>query len=87
MIRERVQEGISIEPQAAQRIMTAVQRSVENFTKRGLLPVFLTGANVRRHLRQLISHYLPQTAVLSHNEIADGVKIQSLGIIRWSDES
>jgi hypothetical protein len=25
--------------------------------------------------------------VLSHNEIADGVKIQSLGIIRWSDES
>jgi flagellar biosynthesis protein FlhA len=87
MIRERVQEGISIEPQAAQRIMTAVQRSVENFTKRGLLPVFLTGTNVRRHLRQLISHYLPQTAVLSHNEIADGVKIQSLGIIRWSDES
>jgi flagellar biosynthesis protein FlhA len=87
MIRERAQEGISIEPQAAQRIMTAVQRSVENFTKRGLLPVFLTGANVRRHLRQLIGHYLPQTAVLSHNEIADGVKIQSLGVIRWSDES
>jgi flagellar biosynthesis protein FlhA len=87
MIRERVQEGISIEPQAAQRIMTAVQRSVENFAKRGLLPVFLTAAGIRRHLRQLIAHYLPQTAVLSHNEIADGVKIQSLGVIRWSDES
>jgi flagellar biosynthesis protein FlhA len=87
MIRERVQEGISIEPQAAQRIMTAVQRSVENFTKRGVLPVFLTGAAVRRHLRQLIGHYMPQVAVLSHNEIPDGVNIQSLGIIRWSDES
>ena len=87
MIRERVQEGISLEPQAAQRIMTAVQRSVESFTKRGLLPVFLSGASVRRHLRQLISHYIPQVAVLSHNEVADGVKIQSLGIIRWADES
>jgi flagellar biosynthesis protein FlhA len=86
MIRERVKEGISIEPHTAQRIMTAVQRSVESFTKRGLLPVFLTAAGVRRHLRQLISHYMPQIAVLSHNEIADGVKIQSLGIIRWSDE-
>jgi flagellar biosynthesis protein FlhA len=87
MIRERVQEGISIEPQAAQRIMTAVQRSIENFTKRGVLPVFLTGVAVRRHLRQLIGHYMPQVAVLSHNEIPDGVNVQSLGIIRWSDES
>ncbi len=87
LIRERLQEGISIEPQVTQRIMTAVQRSVEGFTKRGLLPVFLASASVRRHLRQMISHYMPQIAVLSHNEIADGVKVQSLGIIRYGDES
>jgi flagellar biosynthesis protein FlhA len=87
LVRERLQEGISIEPQVTQRIMTAVQRSVESFTKRGLLPVFLAGTGVRRHLRQMISHYMPQIAVLSHNEIADGVKVQSLGIIRCSDES
>jgi flagellar biosynthesis protein FlhA len=87
LIRERVKEGVSIEPHEAQKIMSAVQSSVETFTKRGLLPVYLTGAAVRRHLRQLISHYMPQIAVLSHAEIADGVKIQSLGIIRCSDES
>jgi len=87
LVRERVQEGASLEPQSAQRIMTAVQRSVESFAKRGLLPVFLAGTGVRRHLRQLIGHYLPQIAVLSHNEIPDGFNIQSLGIIRWSDES
>ncbi len=87
LIRERLQEGIAVEPQVTQRIMTAVQHSVESFTKRGLLPVFLTGASVRRHLRQIICHYMPQIAVLSHNEIADGVKVQSLGIIRYGDES
>jgi len=87
LIRERAHEGISIEPHNAQRIMTAVQQAVEAFGKRGLLPVFLTAAGVRRHLRQLISHYLPQIAVLSHNEIASGTKIQSLGVIRWHDES
>ena len=87
MIRERAQEGVHLEPQAAQRLMTAVQQAVETFGKRGLLPVFLTAVGVRRHLRQLISHYLPQIAVLSHNEIAGGVKIQSLGVLRWSDES
>jgi flagellar biosynthesis protein FlhA len=87
MIRERAQEGVNLEPQAAQRIMTAVQQAVETFGKRGLLPVFLTASSVRRHLRQLISHYLPQIAVLSHNEIAGTVKIQSLGVLRWNDES
>jgi flagellar biosynthesis protein FlhA len=87
LIRERVQEGINLEPQVAQRIMTAVQQAVEIFGRRGLLPVFLTAAGVRRHLRQLISHYLPQIAVLSHNEIAAGVKIQSLGVLRWNDDS
>jgi flagellar biosynthesis protein FlhA len=86
LIRERAQEGITIEPQIAQRIMTAVQQAVETFGKRGLLPVFLTAASVRRHLRQLISQYLPQIAVLSHNEISGGVKIQSLGVLRWNDE-
>jgi len=87
LVRERLQEGVTLEPQSAQRIMTAVQGSVENFAKRGLLPVFLVGAGVRRHLRQLIGHYMPQVAVLSHNEIPDGVNIQSLGIIRWNDDS
>jgi flagellar biosynthesis protein FlhA len=87
MIRERAQDGITIEPHVAQRIMTAVQQAVETFGKRGLLPVFLTAASVRRHLRQLISQYLPQIAVLSHNEIAGGVKIQSLGVLRCNDES
>ena len=87
MIRERAKEGIAIEPMDAQRIMSAVQSSVETFTKRGLLPVFLTAGAIRRHLRQLISHYMPQIAVLAHGEIADGVKIQSLGIIRCSDEA
>ena len=87
LIRERAQEGISIEPQNAQRIMAAVQTAVEVFGRRGLLPVFLTASGVRRHLRQLISHYLPQIAVLSHNEIASGARIQSLGMVRWSNES
>jgi flagellar biosynthesis protein FlhA len=87
IIRERAHEGINLEPQVAQRIMTAVQQAVETFGKRGFLPVFITAASVRRHLRQLISHYLPQIAVLSHNEIAGGVKLQSLGVLRWNDES
>jgi flagellar biosynthesis protein FlhA len=87
IIRERAQENIAVDPRVAQRILTGVQRSVEIFGRRNLLPVFLTGSSVRRHFRQLVSQYLPQITVLSHNEIASGVKIQSLGVLRWADEA
>ncbi|MBI3304276.1 MAG: flagellar biosynthesis protein FlhA [Deltaproteobacteria bacterium] len=85
VIRDSIQEGMALEPQTAQLIVNSVQQAVETFTSRGLLPVLLASPGVRRYVRQLLSRYLPQIAVLSHNEIAEGVKIQSLGMIRWHD--
>jgi flagellar biosynthesis protein FlhA len=86
-VRDAVQTGVAMDPKVARRIVSAVQRAVEVFASRGYVPVLLTAPAVRRHLRQLISHYLPQIVVLSHNEIAAGVKVQSLGVLRWTDEA
>jgi flagellar biosynthesis protein FlhA len=85
VIRDSVHEGTALDPQAAQRIINGVQRAVETFTAKGLLPVLLTTAGVRRHLQQLVTRYLSQITILSHSEITDGVKIQSLGVIRWNN--
>jgi flagellar biosynthesis protein FlhA len=82
MLRESAQENMSLEPQAAQRIVSAARQAMDAFSARGLVPVFLASGDVRRHLRQLLSHYLKQIVVLSHREISDGVKIQSLGVIK-----
>jgi flagellar biosynthesis protein FlhA len=84
-VRESVQEGIALDPQTAQRLVSSVQQGVETFTARGLLPVLLTSPNVRRYVRQLIGRYVPQVAVLSYNEVAEGVKVQSLGVIGLND--
>jgi flagellar biosynthesis protein FlhA len=84
-VRESVQEGIAIDPQTAQRLVNSVQQGVETFTTRGLLPVLLTSPTVRRYVRQLVGRYVPQLAVLSYNEIAEGVKVQSLGVIGLND--
>ncbi len=84
-LRDSVQEGLAIDPQIAQRLVHNVQQGVEAFTTRGLLPVLLTSPNVRRHARQLLGRYIPQLAVLSFSEIAEGVKIQSLGVIGLHD--
>jgi flagellar biosynthesis protein FlhA len=87
VIRDSLQEGQPIDPQTTQRIIHGVQRAVETFTAKGLLPIFLTTANVRRHLQQLLSRYVSQITILAHSEITDGVKIQSLGVMRWNNGS
>jgi flagellar biosynthesis protein FlhA len=85
VMRDSVQEGMPLDPQTAQHFVNSVQQVVETFTARGLLPVILASPGIRRYVRQLLSRYFSQIAVLSHNEIAEGVKIQSLGVIRWND--
>jgi len=87
LLRDNMQEGVAMDPQIAQRLVTSVQQAVETFTSRGLLPVLLTSPNVRRYARQLFGRYVPQLAVLSYNEVAEGVKIHSLGIVGGSDGS
>jgi flagellar biosynthesis protein FlhA len=87
IIRDSLQEGQPIDPQTTQRIIHGVQRAVETFTAKGLMPIFLTTASVRRHLQQLLSRYVSQITILAHSEITDGVKIQSLGVMRWHNGS
>ena len=48
VIHEGTQEGTTIDPQTVQRIITGVQRAIETFGSRGLLPVLLTNTVVRR---------------------------------------
>ena len=84
-LRDGTREGMALDPEAAQGLVRAVQQAVETFATRGLVPIILASGPVRRHLKQLMSHYLPQVVVLSHNEIADGAKIQSLGVVRRKD--
>jgi flagellar biosynthesis protein FlhA len=85
ILRDSVQDGLAMDPQIAQRLVNNVQQGIEPFTARGLLPVLLTSPNVRRYARQLLGRYVPQLAVLSYSEVAEGVKIQSLGVIGLND--
>jgi flagellar biosynthesis protein FlhA len=49
-------------------------------------PVLLCDANLRPHLRQLVERYIPTLAVLSHNEVDRQVTVQTLDVVRLSDE-
>jgi flagellar biosynthesis protein FlhA len=72
---------LAIEPNMAQRIISAIRSMADRSNISGSQPVLLASPSIRRHVRKLIERYLPQLAVLSHNEIPQNIKIQSLGVV------
>ena len=47
----------------------------------GRRPVIVCSSRVRRHIRRLAEQAFPQLAVVSHNEIVPGVRVESAGLV------
>jgi flagellar biosynthesis protein FlhA len=72
---------LALEPNTAQQIITMIRSMADRFGMSGAQPVLLASPSIRRHVRKLIERFVPHMAVLSHNEIPQNVKIQSLGVV------
>ncbi|MGE3550083.1 MAG: flagellar biosynthesis protein FlhA [Geobacter sp.] len=72
---------LAIEPASAQQIIASIRTLVDRFGMYGAQPVVLASPSIRRHVKKLIERFVPHVAVLSHNEIPQNVKIQSLGVV------
>ncbi|HEY3308112.1 MAG TPA: flagellar biosynthesis protein FlhA [Desulfuromonadaceae bacterium] len=72
---------LAVEPNIAQQIITSIRTTFERGSMGGVQPVLLASPSIRRHVRKLIERFVPHLAVLSHNEIPQNVKIQSLGVV------
>jgi flagellar biosynthesis protein FlhA len=72
---------LAIEPSTAQNIIAVIRSMSDRFGSAGAQPLLLASPSIRRHVRKLIERFVPHMAVLSHNEIPQNVKIQSLGVV------
>lgn len=75
---------LAIEPNTAQLIIGSIRNMADRFSASGAQPVLLASPSIRRHVRKLIERFVPHMAVLSHNEIPQNVKIQSLGVVSFN---
>ncbi|HAO93664.1 MAG: flagellar biosynthesis protein FlhA [Deltaproteobacteria bacterium GWC2_56_8] len=73
---------LTIEPSIAQRILTRLRESLEEVMAKGHQPVLLASHQTRRFVRKLTERSFPAIAVLSHNEISNNVKVQTLKVVR-----
>ncbi|MBI1911746.1 MAG: flagellar biosynthesis protein FlhA [Deltaproteobacteria bacterium] len=73
---------LSIEPGVAQRIITKIKESLEDVMSKGHQPVLLVSHQTRRFVRKLTERSFPAIPVLSHNEISNNVRVQTLKVVR-----
>ncbi len=73
---------LALEPNMAQKLIDKLAEIVKGSLSSGYEAVLLTSSNVRSHIRRLIENALPQVPVLSYKEISQGVRIESLGIVK-----
>jgi flagellar biosynthesis protein FlhA len=80
---QRTDQGtyLALDPTLAQKILVSINQSMEKIAHLNYQPVILCSPLLRRHLKKLLDRFLPQVAVLSHNELTSQAKIQSLGTV------
>ncbi|MGA2192246.1 MAG: flagellar biosynthesis protein FlhA [Nitrospirota bacterium] len=71
--------GASLEPSAVQTFLDSIGAALRRNVDPDTTPVVLCGSKARGCLRRVIERHFPNLPVLSHNEIAGNVRVQSIG--------
>jgi len=77
----RMAAGDGAPESAGDRIVDAIRAELDLLPGSARLPVLLTRAHVRRHLRELIEDDLPAMAVLAYEELPPHVNVQPIARI------
>ncbi len=86
MLIESVQKSdfgtrIVVRPQTTQKTIDQIQLSLDRGAEEGVAPVILTSPAIRPYFRQMIDRSFPRVPVMSLNEIAPDIELQSLGVV------
>ena len=87
---ERVRRGdgtLAVDPDEARRMVDAFKQQAENMVRFGHRPLLLCPPRLRASVRTLTEVGIPTLVVLSYAEIAQGVPVESLGMVNWNDEN
>lgn len=72
---------LGLDPGMAQNIINGIEGLVEHFNINNFQPILLCSPLIRPHMKKLTERFIPNLVVLSHNEIAPDVRIESLGVV------
>jgi flagellar biosynthesis protein FlhA len=70
-----------MDPSIAQQMIHGVSRCIETHPEIAGQPVLLTSPTNRRHVYKLISRFIPQVSVISHNELVSDINVSTVGMV------
>ena len=70
-----------MDPHIAQVLITQISKMIERSPEIAAQPLLLTSPTSRRHIYKLTSRFIPQLAVLSHNELTSDANVSSVGVV------
>ncbi len=79
----QTEQGVQLvmDPQSASRMISNIAQQIETHPEIAGQPILLTSPTVRRHIFKLVSRFIPQLIVLSHNEITADARVQSVATV------
>jgi len=85
-LRESIQRTngevrLALSPQRLRQIIAVISEQTRNAFRAGAETVVLTDSQIRPYVRNIIARVFPDVPVISYDEIADGVRVNSVGVI------
>jgi flagellar biosynthesis protein FlhA len=86
LIAKNLQQGdegkdILIDPLAAQKILSKIIDKTDEVVQKGFSPVLVISPPLRSAMRRFAEKFIKNLNVISHNEISENVRIESLGML------
>jgi len=83
---EQTERGnvVSIDPRLLQLLFAALKQSLDSTAL--AQPVILVSPRVRMALKRLTERNFPSLVVMSYNEIAPEIQVQTVGMVKWPHE-
>lgn len=72
---------IVVDPVLAKNLLSALIGRCEEITNMGLTPVLVISPPLRLPMKRFVEKYVSNISILSHNEISENVKLESLGVL------
>ncbi|MFN8792396.1 MAG: flagellar biosynthesis protein FlhA [Bdellovibrionales bacterium] len=79
----QTEQGVQLvmDPNTAHKLINEVASTVESHPEIAGQPILLTSPTARRHLAKLITRFIPQLIVLSHNELSSTAHVKSVATV------
>jgi flagellar biosynthesis protein FlhA len=72
---------IVLDPAVGQKMLSALSEKVNEILQKGLTPVLVISPPIRLAFRRFVEKFISNLHIISHNEISENTKIESLGTL------